>query len=76
MDIYRRLIPQAFDALRPGGWFVAEIGYSEEDKVRNLLTGWTDIQVTADLQGIPRVIATRKSETENPPRRHGNTEKN
>jgi release factor glutamine methyltransferase len=76
MGIYRRLIPQALDALRAGGWFVAEIGYSEEENVRNLLAGWSDIQVTADLQGIPRVMAARKSETENPPRRHGDTEKN
>jgi release factor glutamine methyltransferase len=60
MDIYRRLIPQAHNALRPGGWFVTEIGYSEEEKVRNLLAGWADIQVTADLQGIPRVVAARK----------------
>jgi release factor glutamine methyltransferase len=74
MDIYRRLIPQALDALRPGGWFVAEIGYSEEDKVRNLLAGWSEIQVAADLQGIPRVIAAKKAE--HPPRRHGDTEKN
>jgi len=61
MEIYRRLIPQAHDALRLGGWFVAEIGYSEEQKVRNLLAGWSDLQVTADLQGIPRVVAARKS---------------
>jgi release factor glutamine methyltransferase len=61
MEIYHRLIPQAHDALRLGGWFVAEIGYSEEDNVRNLLAGWLDIQVTADLQGIPRVIAARKA---------------
>jgi release factor glutamine methyltransferase len=61
MEIYHRLIPQAHDALRLGGWFVAEIGYSEEDSVRNLLAGWLDIQVTADLQGIPRVIAARKA---------------
>jgi release factor glutamine methyltransferase len=74
MDIYRRLIPQAYAALRPGGWFVAEIGYSEEEKVRNLLAGWSEIQVTADLQGIPRVVAAKK--TDNPPRRHGDTEKN
>jgi release factor glutamine methyltransferase len=60
MEIYRRLIPEAQDALRPGGWFVTEIGYSEEEKVRNLLTGWADIQVTADLQGIPRVVAAKK----------------
>jgi release factor glutamine methyltransferase len=61
MDIYRRLIPEAHAALRPGGWFVTEIGYSEEEKVKALLAGWTDIQVTADLQGIPRVIAARKA---------------
>jgi release factor glutamine methyltransferase len=59
MDIYRRLIPQARQHLRPGGWFVVEIGYSEEARVRELLQGWEDIQVTADLQGIPRVIAAR-----------------
>jgi release factor glutamine methyltransferase len=60
MDIYRRLIPQAHEALRPGGWFVAEIGFSEEENVRNLLAGWSEIQATADLQGIPRVVAARK----------------
>jgi release factor glutamine methyltransferase len=59
MDIYRRLIPEAQDALHPGGWFASEIGYSEEAKVRELLDGWADIQVTADLQGIPRVVAAR-----------------
>ena len=58
-DIYRKLIPQARTALRPGGWFVAEMGYSEEEQVRNLLSGWADIQVTPDLQGIPRVVAAR-----------------
>jgi release factor glutamine methyltransferase len=60
MDIYRRLAPQAREALKPGGWFVCEIGFSAEAKVKELLGGWADIQVTADLQGIPRVIAARK----------------
>jgi release factor glutamine methyltransferase len=60
MDIYSRLIPEAQDALQPGGWFTTEIGYSQEAKVRELLDGWTDIQVTADLQGIPRVVAARR----------------
>jgi len=63
MEIYRRLVPQAHERLRPGGWFVTEIGFSEEAKVRELLAGWQDVQVTADLQGIPRVVAARKSET-------------
>lgn len=60
MEIYRRLIPQAKAVLRPGGWIVTEIGYSEEAKVRELLAGWADIQVTPDLQGIPRVVAARR----------------
>ncbi len=60
LDIYRRLIPQAWEALKPGGWFVAEIGFSAEAKVRELLDSWNDVQVTADLQGIPRVIAARR----------------
>jgi release factor glutamine methyltransferase len=60
LEIYRKLVPQARAHLRPRGWFVAEIGFSEEARVRELLAGWKDIQVTADLQGIPRVVAARK----------------
>jgi len=60
LDVYRRLVPQASEALHRGGWFVAEIGFSEEEKVRDLLARWTEVHVTADLQGIPRVVAARK----------------
>lgn len=64
LDVYRRLIPQARELLRPGGWLVMEIGYSSEEKVRMLLAsdrGWTGVQVTPDLQGIPRVVAARRA---------------
>ncbi|HZD93101.1 MAG TPA: peptide chain release factor N(5)-glutamine methyltransferase, partial [Candidatus Sulfotelmatobacter sp.] len=44
MEIYRKLIPQAHEHLRGGGWFVSEIGYSEEAKVTELLVGWEEIQ--------------------------------
>jgi release factor glutamine methyltransferase len=60
MDIYRRLLPQALSVLRSGGWFVTEIGFSIEGKTKQLLRGWDDVRTTADLQGIPRVIAARK----------------
>ena len=59
-DIYRRLVPQAKDALRTGGWLVMEIGFSQEEEIRRLLSGWSEVRVTADLQGIPRVVAARK----------------
>jgi release factor glutamine methyltransferase len=61
MDIYKRLIPAAYTSLKPGGWLVMEIGFSTEEKVKALLTGWLEVQTTADLQGIPRVVAARKS---------------
>jgi release factor glutamine methyltransferase len=60
MEIYRRLIPEAWKALKPGGWLVAEIGFSSEQKARDLVQDWSDVHVAADLQGIPRVIAARK----------------
>ncbi len=64
MDVYRRLVPQARQALRPGGWLVMEIGYSSEEKVKMLLAadrGWSNVQITPDLAGIPRVAAARKA---------------
>jgi release factor glutamine methyltransferase len=60
LDVYRRLIPQAQAALKPGGWLVVEIGFSAEESVKELLPGWEDPRVTPDLQGIPRVIAAKK----------------
>src|SRR5439155_26227759 len=55
--IYRRLIPQAAAALRPGGYLVVEIGYSMGESVP-LLFGreWSDVTVRPDLAGIPRVV--------------------
>jgi release factor glutamine methyltransferase len=60
LDVYARLIPQAQAALKSGGWFVTEIGFSAEDSVKDLLVGWEDVRVTPDLQGIPRVVAARR----------------
>ena len=60
LSVYRRLVPQAREVLRDGGWLVMEIGYSIEDQVRALLAGWSEVRVTQDLQGIPRVVSTRK----------------
>jgi len=60
MDIYKRLIPQAWQALKPGGWLLMEIGFSNEAPVRALLKSWNDVDAVADLQGIPRVVKARK----------------
>ena len=61
LDIYRRLIPQADTVLKPGGWLVIEIGYSQEAAICELLRSWSDIRSISDLQGIPRVLVAHKS---------------
>ena len=60
LDVIRRLIPQSFEALRPGGWLLMEIGYSQSQAVMALLAGWHNVHSIPDLAGIPRVIAARK----------------
>jgi len=60
LEIYERLVPQAFEALRPGGWLVMEIGYSIEQPIRGLLHDWTEVNIRPDLQGIPRVAVAKK----------------
>lgn len=60
LDIYRRLIPQAWEKLKSGGWLLMEIGFSIEEPVRGLLGQWSDVSSVPDLQGIPRVVMARK----------------
>jgi release factor glutamine methyltransferase len=59
LAIYHRLIPAAFDALVSGGFILLEIGYEQSDAVGALLanSGFTEIEFTADLRGIPRVAS-------------------
>ena len=57
LAVYRRLIPAARAALVPGGYLLLEIGYGQSEAVGKLLSqsGFSVIDLTADLQGIPRV---------------------
>ena len=60
LDIYRRLIPQAAQVLKPGGWLVIEIGYTQELAIRDLLKTWSEVRSVPDLQGIPRVVIAHR----------------
>lgn len=57
MEVIKRLVPQAHDVLKPGGWLVMEISGTIADYVTEELNGWEEIQITNDLQGIPRVAS-------------------
>lgn len=60
-EVIARLIPQAQARLRPGGWLLLEVSGTIIDPVRDLLFGWNEVEVTLDLQSIPRVVRARKS---------------
>ena len=79
VEIYARLIAQAAGALRAGGVLVLELGYDSLAHVQALLarpdaapdgaasgrnSRWSDIRVTNDLAGIPRVISATRCAAE------------
>jgi release factor glutamine methyltransferase len=61
LEVIERLIPQARTTLKPGGWLVMEISGTIADGVKRLLSGWQQVHITNDLQGIPRVASAQTS---------------
>lgn len=59
-ELIRKLIEQSRRVLKPSGWLLIEIGYTQSPLLEELLTGWNDIHFVPDLQGIPRVAVARK----------------
>jgi release factor glutamine methyltransferase len=58
LTFYRQIIKRIPEILNPGGSVVLEVGYEQVDFVMNELSqiGIEQIQVTKDMQDIPRVI--------------------
>ncbi len=59
LDLIRRLIPQAKEALKPGGWLLFEIGYRQGDAARKLLEdqGFSEVEIIKDYGRRDRVAA-------------------
>ena len=60
LDIYRRLIPQAYAALKPNGLLALEIGHGQREALTALLAEWRNITFVNDLQQIPRIALATK----------------
>ena len=58
-DVFRRLIPQAAQQLRPGGWLLLETA-GRTALLDSMLAGWDGVHAVPDLQGIERIVAARK----------------
>ena len=68
LDFYRRLLGRGprngIDRLRPGGWFVAEIGWDQHDAVRALVRNRPElsfVRCVRDYAGHDRVVVFRKT---------------
>jgi release factor glutamine methyltransferase len=61
-ELYADLIAQSAAHLKPGGILVLELGHNSLPAVQPLLDAptWTNIGVTNDLAGIPRVLAAER----------------
>ena len=59
---YRRIIGQAHEALRPGGWLLLEHGYEQAEAVGGLLRdlGFEAIDTRPDVAGHARVTGGRR----------------
>ena len=56
LDVYQRLIPEAARVLKPGGLLAMEFGFGQAEALREMLTGWTNVEIYDDLAGIPRIV--------------------
>jgi release factor glutamine methyltransferase len=63
VEIYGRLIEQARGLLRDRGILVIELGHDSAEYVRGIFdeqSGWTNVAITMDLAGIPRVLGAER----------------
>ena len=59
-EVIARLIPEARNFLRPGGWLIMEISGTIAERTKALLNSWENISLDRDLQSIPRVARAQK----------------
>jgi len=60
LDNYRRLLPQAYDMLKPGGYILLEIACNQSERAFKIVHNFTEFEVIKDLGGRDRLIKARK----------------
>jgi len=65
LDIYRRLLPAAHAALKPGGLLALEFGFGQLDALQDLFekptnVPWQDLSILNDYAQIPRIALATK----------------
>ncbi|MDD3895167.1 MAG: peptide chain release factor N(5)-glutamine methyltransferase [Syntrophomonadaceae bacterium] len=62
LEIYRRLMPQAYRCLQPDGYLLFEIGYDQGQAALKITREFADSCIIKDYGGRDRVIVARKEE--------------
>jgi len=59
-EVIARLVPEAKEKLKPGGWLILEISGTIAEEVQRILAGWKGVEIKRDLQNIPRVAIAQR----------------
>jgi len=61
-SFYRRLLVDAPSRLRPGGYLLCELGYTQSEAISTMAdqTVWEQPHLLDDLQGIPRTLVLKR----------------
>ncbi len=63
-DGYRfleRIIDVAPEKLSSNGVLLCEVAYNQSQRVREMLSGWTDVRCIKDYSGLDRIVEARRS---------------
>jgi len=60
LDLYRRLLPQGFKMLRPGGYLIFEIHPAQVEAAMKIGADWGEAQNQLDYGMRPRLIVVRR----------------
>ncbi len=61
LNLYRRLLPQALQLLNPGGYILWEIDSRQAEAAINMMTGFDEVEIIADLAGRDRLLKARRN---------------
>ncbi len=57
LQLYRKIVSEAPNYLKEGGWLIFELGIGEADKVKSFMDEYFDgVTIEKDLEGIDRII--------------------
>lgn len=63
LDLYRQLLPQVAQTLKPGGHIIMEMGFDQGPALASLLTEniWSDVQIIKDYAALDRFVTAKRN---------------